>query len=194
MLKWNQAKHAYSSSSVGVLIRACAIMFLQWYSAPGFCFLCFTPDTFYWMVGQDSGLPVAYLPNFEPWTLHFDLTCLALPMRMTNPGRIGAQGYQVRASRTTEALTVKTAASVHLELWRRNELLFWTKIVDFPTWPCFIVSVLFPLVQHSHGDGNLGHEDVMDDANFGRLLVGSLILHSFSLKSSCCTLAILCCK
>lgn len=36
VLKWNQAKHAYSSSSVGVLIRACAIimLFLEW--SPGY--------------------------------------------------------------------------------------------------------------------------------------------------------------
>lgn len=156
----------------------------------------------------NRGLPILA----KVWTSNSLLSLwLALSMRMTNPGLIRSWGhrgvfYFQKASRTTEMVTVRQLFHFILN---ENELLFWTKTLQrgfFSPKGRMLLSLCyfswFRPSQHSHGNGNIGYPVHIDDANFGRLLVGSLFFllftHNISTSHlvlfSCCTFAIFRCK
>lgn len=134
---------------------------------------------------------------------------LALSMRMTNPGLIRPRGYRgvfyffflnQRASRTTEMVTVRQLAQCYFEIVRRKWAPFCldqnsTEWIFFPTRPYAILSLCyfswFRPSQHSHGNGNIGYQVLLDDANFGRVLVGSLFFNSLTRNRSA-TLSVWC--
>lgn len=127
-----------------------------------------------------TGLPVLA----KVWPLNSLLSLwLALSMWMTIHSLNRLRSYPgiflQKAFWTTELVTVRQIIQIHATQMSS----FWTKTqrVNFFPRDCMLLSCYFSWFRsskHSHGNGSLGYQVLIHDANFGRLLEGSRFINS----------------
>jgi len=107
---------------------------------------------------------------------------------MTKPGSDQTAGIQRRLflNRTTETVTVRQL------VWFISNCAMEMNSFLGPKLKCIFLKghmllclyVISLGSQHSHGNGNIGCQVLIDDTNFGRLLVGSLFCNSLTYNRS----------
>lgn len=122
--------------------------------------------------------------NFELFTL----TCL-IHANDKSPGLIRLQGYRgvffQRAFRTTETVTVRQLTPFILNCTTEMSSFFGPKLKSGLLLPrghmllSFCYFSWFRPSQHSHGNGNICYQVLIDDPNFGRLLVSLTVQIQF---------------